>query len=344
MSHWFASPGLKARSLGSALLVLLAGSGQGASNDPNNDWFQAAKYGVFMHFLPGNAAQLAQVRAFDVETVAKQLEAMGVGYFVITLGQNSGCFISPNTAYDRTTGYAPGEKCSTRDLPLDLYRVLQPKGIRLMLYLPCQVPNADSRAQKAFGLPQGQKDQPIDLEFAGKWSLVIQEWADRYGEKVAGWWFDGGYAHIHFNEAIATRYAAAVKHGNPKAIVTFNPGVRVVRHTQAEDYTAGELNDPLTVVPTSRWLAGSQWHALTYVGKNWGNRDTRYRDEQWVEWVRAVTAREGVVTLDMGPNWNPQAGPIGSLAEAQVSQVKAIKAAVDRANSGERSSRHPLGR
>jgi hypothetical protein len=62
-----------------------------------------------------------------------------------------------------------------------------------MLYLPCQTPNEDARAQKAFGLPQGAQDQPIDLAFAEKWSEVIQEWADRYGEKVSGWWFDGGW-------------------------------------------------------------------------------------------------------------------------------------------------------
>ena len=61
---------------------------------------------------------------------------------------------------------------------------------------------------------------------------------------MSGWWFDGGYEHIHFNEDIASLYADAVKRGNPKAIVTFNPGVSLIRHTQAEDYTAGELNDP----------------------------------------------------------------------------------------------------
>ena len=39
-------------------------------------------------------------------------------------------------------------------------------------------------------------------------------------------------------------------------------------------------------------------------------------------------AHGGVITLDMGPNWNPQAGPIGSLAADQLSQVQAIKAAL----------------
>jgi len=309
-------------------ILALAGTCLATPENRNTDWFQEARYGIFMHFLPADSAGLARVKDFDAEALAGQLEAVGAKYFVLTLGQNSGYFNSPNAAYDRITGYAPGERCSARDLPLDLHRALQPRGIRLMLYLPCQVPNQDARAQKAFRLPQGKQDQPIDLEFAHRWAAVIREWSDRYGEKVAGWWFDGGYDHIYFNEVIAVVYAAAAKHGNPKAIVTFNPGVKVIHHTGAEDYTAGELNEPFQSVPASRWLGGSQWHALTYLGSNWGQRDTRYPQERWADWVRAVVTKGGVVTLDLGPNWDPQKGPIGSLAEGQVNQVRAIRAAV----------------
>jgi hypothetical protein len=176
--------------------------------NPNTDWFSQAKYGIFIHFLPSGKDGLKKVEQFDAGALASQLEELGAGYFIVTLGQNSGYFNSPNAAYEERTGYQPGERCSTRDLPLDLARALQAKGIRLMLYLPCQVPNEDARAQKAFGLPQGAKDQPIDTAFAERWCEVIQEWSDRYGDKVAGWWFDGGYEHIGFNDAIADRYAA----------------------------------------------------------------------------------------------------------------------------------------
>ncbi len=312
----------------SGALLSLAWPGHAASFNPNTDWFSQSKYGVFIHFLPSGEAGLQQVAQFDVRALAGQLEEMGAGYLVLTLGQNSGYFNAPNAAYARRTGYAPGERCSARDLPLDLSQVLQPKGIRLLLYLPCQTPNQDARAQRAFGLPEGAKDQPIDATFAEKWSEVIQEWADRYGDRVSGWWFDGGYEHIHFNEAMAARYATAVRHGHPKAIVTFNPGVRVIRWTKAEDYTAGELNEPLQVVPTQRWLEGSQWHALTYLGGNWGTRNTRFTNEQWVGWARQVVAQQGVLTLDMGPNYDSTAGPVGSLAREQVNQVKAIRAAL----------------
>lgn len=309
-------------------LLWLAPFAQAEPRNPNTDWFSQAKFGVFMHFLPSGADGLRQVAQFDVKALADQVADLGAGYLILTLGQNSGYFNAPNATYDRRTGYVPGERGSLRDLPLDLYQALQAKGIRLMLYLPCQTPNQDARAQRAFGLEEGPKDQPIDLAFAEKWSEVIQEWSDRYGDKVAGWWFDGGYQHIGFNEAIAARYAAAAKHGNPKAIVTFNPGIKVVRWTQAEDYTAGELNEPRSVVPAARWLDGSQWHALTYVGDNWGRRNTRFTDAQWIAWARQVTAQQGVLTLDVGPNYDAAAGPIGSLAEAQVRQVKAVRAAV----------------
>jgi hypothetical protein len=292
------------------------------------DWLKFARYGIFMHFLPHSDASFAVVDKFDVDALTAQLETAGAKYFTITLGQNSGYFISPNAAYDKITGYAPGERCARRDLPLELAKALKAKGIRLMLYLPCQAPNGDARAQRAFGLRQGSRDQPIDEEFARKWGKIIEEWSDRYGESISGWWFDGGYEHIHFNEAIARIYSAAAKHGNPHALVTFNPGVKLIRYTKAEDYTAGELNEPFSFLPAGRWVDGSQWHALTYLGSSWSQRDTRYPAEKWAAWVKNVVDHEGAVTLDMGPNWNPQAGPIGSLAAAQMKQFKVIQAAI----------------
>jgi len=291
---------------------------------PQTDWLKEARLGAFMHFLPGNADQFAKVNDFDVPALAQQLEDMGAKYFVFTLGQNSGWMNAPNATYDRITGYQPGERCAKRDLPIELHRALQPKGIRLMLYLPCQTPNRDARAQKAFGLQQGPKDQPLDSTFAKQWAAVIREWSERYGDKVTGWWFDGGYQHIKFNEDIARLYADAVKQGNPNAIVTFNPGVRLIRYTQAEDYTAGELNDPFAVVPAGRWVNGSQWHALTFLGSTWGRRNVRAPTERWREWFQKVAAQGGAVTLDMGPNWDPKTGPIGTFDAAQAKQFRQI--------------------
>ena len=307
-----------------ALLLALSSGDKVLRPSSRADWLKDARLGVFIHFLPASASDLAKADDFDVEALAAQLSRAGARYLVVTLGQNTGVFNAPNAANDRKTGYAPGERCSRRDLPLALHRALQPRGIRLMLYLPCQTPNADARAQKAFGLEQGTRDQPIDVRFARQWGEVIHEWSARYGDRVSGWWFDGGYARVGFGEEIAAIYADAARRGNPAALVTFNPGVRLVRHTRAEDYTAGELDEPFSVLPSSRWVDGSQWHALTHLGSRWGERDTRYPTGRWREWFRKVVARGGAVTLDLGPNWDPNAGPIGSLAETQLAQVRAL--------------------
>jgi len=111
--------------------VALAASA--ADQSPQTDWLKDARIGVFMHFLPGDAAQFAKVNDFDVAALATQLDGIGAKYLVFTLGQNSGWFNAPNATYDRVTGYQPGERCARRDLPRDLHRALQAKGIRLML-------------------------------------------------------------------------------------------------------------------------------------------------------------------------------------------------------------------
>ena len=177
-----------------------------------------------MHFLPPDAKGLDGVRAFDVEALATQLAEAHARYFVITLGQNSGYFNAPNAAYDRIAGFRPGERCSTRDLPLALSDALRARGIRLMLYLPSQPPNEDAQAQRAFGLPEGKKDQPLTVDAARKWAEVIREWSDRYGDRVSGWWFDGGYDHVRFDGQIAAIYAAAARHGQPGVDRHVQPG------------------------------------------------------------------------------------------------------------------------
>ena len=301
------------------------------------DWFSRARYGLFTHFLPGAdpAESNKLMHDFDAEALADQVKASGAGYLVLTLAQNSGWINSPNATYDRITGYAPGKRTSKRDLPADLARALQKRGLRLMLYLTCQVPNEDRQAQKAFGLEPKAEDRRIDPIFAAKWAQIIEEWSTRYGTLVSGWWFDGAYSadgtygtQVAFTPEIGRILAKAARAGNLQSIVAFNPGVMVKRHCDAEDYTAGELNEPFAHVPTDRFLDGAQWHSLTYLGSNWATRDVRYSPKQWIEWMNKVFAKGGVVTLDVGPSYNSKNGPIGSLSLETMAALQAIKAGV----------------
>src|ERR1700690_3617369 len=89
-------------------------------------WMSAARWGVMNHYLADWIARTthepmtierwnALVDHFDVDTLAEQLKSAGAAYYQISIGQNSGYYLSPNATYDRLTGIKPG-KCSRRDL------------------------------------------------------------------------------------------------------------------------------------------------------------------------------------------------------------------------------------
>ena len=114
------------------LLLLLAGlallAPARAENTPARaDWMREARFGVMTHFLydwiagrEGRAAMSPEkwneiVNGFDVAACAAQLRSVGARYYLISLGQNSGYYVSPNAAYDRIVGITPS-RLSRRDL------------------------------------------------------------------------------------------------------------------------------------------------------------------------------------------------------------------------------------
>lgn len=91
----------------------------------NTEWFAKCGWGVLCCYLgapPSSAggAELSadewnrQVDAFDAQGLADQLAALGVPYFFITIGQNSGHFLAPNATYDRHVAIQPSKYCRSR--------------------------------------------------------------------------------------------------------------------------------------------------------------------------------------------------------------------------------------
>ena len=69
----------------------------------NTDWFHDAKWGVFVHYGPsrGRDGWGAQIDAFEIELLARQLAEAGAGYFFLTIGHGHGMLCAPNETYDR---------------------------------------------------------------------------------------------------------------------------------------------------------------------------------------------------------------------------------------------------
>ncbi len=180
------------------------------SSNPRTEWFRESGYGIFVHYLngiqnnPDRVHSLGKqsswdecVAEFDTEKFADQMEQAGAGYVIFTVMQISRHLIAPNATYDKISGYAPGEACAKRDLIEDLYTSLNKRGIRLMLYWTGDGPRLDEKAGKAFGCnPQNI----VSADFVQKWSSVVREYGERYGDKIAGWWVDGCYSFIGYDE------------------------------------------------------------------------------------------------------------------------------------------------
>ncbi len=298
-------------------LASLVGAGLvwGEPNNPNTDWFQRAGYGVFVHYLedlqnaPGQIHSLGRrtswdacVHEFDVDRFAGAMVEAGAGYVIFTMHQRTRFLIAPNATFDRLSGYQPGEACATRDLVEDLYQALHRKNIPLMLYWTGDGPRQDPKAGPALGW----KD-PVPTDYVQKWASVAREYGERYGEKVAGWWADGCYRFIGYDEEKLAILAAALKAGNPKRIIALNPGVedKVRPYSRHEDYTCGEQNQFLDQ-PVSRWVGGEQWHILSFlgsgsshIGATWGMPGVRYSKVDLTDYVADVNRAGGVVSVDV---------------------------------------------
>jgi hypothetical protein len=307
---------LRRLSLAAAIALLAGGVGTGraGTRNPDTDWFQKAGYGVFVHYLedlqnaPEQIHSLGRrtswddcVREFDADRFAGAMAQAGAGYVMFTMHQRTRFLIAPNATFDRLTGYKPGQACATRDLIEDLHQALHRQGIPLMLYWTGDGPRQDPQAAAALGW----KD-PVPLDYVRKWAAVAQEYGERYGDKVAGWWVDGSYRFIGYDEEKLGILAAALKAGNTRRIIAFNPGVedKVRPYSRHEDYTCGEQNRFLDQ-PAGRWIDGEQWHILSFLGSGqshigaaWAMPGAGYAKQELVDYVFAVNQAGGVVSID----------------------------------------------
>jgi hypothetical protein len=297
-------------------------------------WMREARWGVMNHYLADWKARDMGIQMtvekwnelvdhFDVEALAEQLKSVGAGYYLISIGQNSGYFVAPNATYDRIVGISPS-KCSRRDLVSDLYEALSKRGIKLMVYLPSGGPAGDRVAREKL---EWQNGPHRNREFQLHWETVIRDWSERWGKKVVGWWFDGCYwpnTMYRTDEAPNfASFAAAARAGNPDSAVAFNPGVvnRTISLTPHEDYNAGEISDP------EKWDArrnfdgkidGAQLQMLSYLGNTWGRGEPRFTTEQAVGYSKKLAAVGGVVT------WDVPVQPGGTIAQPFLDQLKAV--------------------
>ncbi|WP_138476792.1 alpha-L-fucosidase [Dyadobacter bucti] len=274
----------------------------------NTDWFKAAGWGVFVHYLydvqcagdhittmDGVSDWDKCVGEFNTEKFAEQIKSTGAAYVIFTMMQRTRYLIAPNKTYDKLTGFKPGEACSKRDLVEDLYKSLNKRGVKLMLYWTGDGPRQDDKAAKAMGYTE-----KVSEEYVQKWADVAAEYGERYKDKVAGWWVDGCYDYFGYNEKKWSILAKGLRAGNPKRIIALNNPKMTSSNssTSEDDYTTGEQH-VFGEIPTSRWRDGVQWHILSHLGNEWCAPGLRFKPGFMGDYIRKCNKAGGVVSIDV---------------------------------------------
>lgn len=327
-------------------------------------WMIKAKYGVFMHYqyrillgyssgtqrmgtrplLPDTSLMTAKewnklVDQFDVKGFANQMAKAKIGWVMFCLDDHYFAWpCSPNSKFNLYTGYGPGEKCSKRDLIMDVADALNAKGIKLIVYYAGlngyqKEPKILAGFGDAFRGNVGEKGAP-SAESRRKRLEILEEYANRFGTKIAGWWFDTPGKNSYDEKPYDWwKINSIVHNANPKAVIALAQGGMSMMGPLVpgiDDYTGGDTwtkQDLIKLIPKNYPAQGGiLWHGKIYCGNVYhGQGDAnQFTDKELIDWIKTCNDQGGVCTLD----WpiNPSNGLIPDFGIKQMINIgKAVK-------------------
>ncbi len=324
----------------------------GGSGDTS--WMRKGKYGIFVHYqyrilLGYSVATKPQfpepsrmsavewnrfVDGFDVQGFANQAAEARVGWVIFCLDDHYYSWpCTPNQAFDTYTGYAPGRKCSRRDLIGELADALNAKGVKLICYF-AGLNGYMKEPRVSSGLKDdGNAQSPPSAECRRRRTEILKEYAGRYKDRIAGWWFDGvelnSYEDLPFDW---NTIDSIVHRANPRGVIAFSYGgnEQACVHRGTDDYTAGDTwsrQDLSLLTPKARPAQGDLlWHGKIYCGNVYhgqGNAN-QFSDQELIDWIKTCNSQGGVCTLD----WplDPATGLIKDFGFAQLKRIgRAVK-------------------
>jgi hypothetical protein len=321
----------------------------------DTSWMIKGKYGIFMHYqyrillnystmtnpkFPNPSQMTAGewnrfVDGFDAKGFASQMAEAKVGW--VMFGLDDAYFAwpcAPNKVFSDYTGYAPGEKCSRRDLITDVADALNAKGVKVIIYYaglngymmePTVVAGLkdDSTIRGILG-----GKTPPTAECRKRRVAIFKEYAERYKDKIAGWWFDVMEPNS-YNESPNDwgTITSIIHNANPKAVIAFSHGgdeFECVK-TGIDDYTAGDTwskQDLTKLIPKNYPSEGGiLWHGKIYCGNVYhgqGNAN-QFSDQELIDWINTCNRQGGVCTMD----WplDPQTGFLKDFGFAQLKRI-----------------------
>jgi len=215
------------------------------------EWFKNAGYGLMFQWTNRATPPTGSIKAweqkvkdFKLDAFLDAVESSGARYVVWSITWGEQYISAPIKSLDKIlTG-----RTTTRDLLGEMADALHQRGVKLIFYYHYGYDcghSIDTEWMKAVG---GYRTDKTTL--FNNWMSIVSEIGDRYGDKLNGWWFDGGarYLNCHFegspaDEGILTAPFAeltkAARKGNPNRLIAYNSWIKP-RITEFQDYYGGE--------------------------------------------------------------------------------------------------------
>jgi len=314
----------------------------------NTDWLSASAPGLTVHWtaqtMPQQGAALPFNQAatqFRLPEFMRGVRESGSDYVLFTLTHALQMLPCPHPVVDEIL---PGRTCE-RDLIGEIANELNRLGKKLIVYYNHSCNGGeDPLWEHAVGYHDATKDRLADNLCA-----IVRGMGERYGELIAGWWFDSPYSldpRGPYN-AVTTdmsgfqfpweRLTAAAKAGYAERLVTYNAGFEhasghtyTFLYTDHQDYWAGEMVN-LDHPPAARYLEnGLQWHGWTYLdSREWVYRDNSkpphaplYSDDELLTFLRVCRQHQATMSF------NVIAFQDGSLADASIQLLHRVSQAL----------------
>lgn len=254
------------------------------------DWFKDAGYGLMFQWTNRATPPQGDIKAweqkvndFDLDAYIDLVEESGAAYVVWSITWGNQYISAPCKALDQIIK----GRTTKRDLLAEMADRLEKKGVKLIFYYHygyhCYHSSDDAWLEASGAL------KPDKAELYKNVMNIITEVGERYGDKLGGWWFDGGarFYNCHFDgssgaagmlSAPFKAFTEASRKGNPERMISYNSWIKP-RITEYQDYYGGEGRRSFKAkelengVFKSGRQKGLQAHGCFPLEKRWGHID-----------------------------------------------------------------------
>lgn len=282
----------------------------------NSSWLNKAGYGLMFHWtsqtINSDGTKMSYQMAvsdFKLDEYVKMVASTGAAYVLFTIGHAEPYCPAPMKSWEK---YHPGHT-TNRDLIMEMANALNEKGIKLMCYFPTHVV-AKYRKVNA-------------KEFTGINMEIMKEFGERYGEKVAGYWFDGWYQCFEeYPDFSFKDFFKACKAGNADRIIALNSWI-YPPVTEWQEYWTGETASPVGLPHDGTVERGPgkglRYQTLLIMEPYWVQEspiipDPRFSADELTDYISKSIANGGAVTINVGIY---QDGTIGEKALRVLQEV-----------------------